>query len=88
MQLPLNMGMEYTTAFKELFINVAQQNNIQLIPFLLKDVGRLSSLKQNDGIHPNVAGHKKWLINNLWKVLKPYYCDLIFAVLAFYKSRS
>jgi len=70
MQLPPNMGSDYTTKFKALFDDLAQQNNLEFIPFILKDVGGIASLNQRDGIHPNVAGHKK-VANNVWEVLKP-----------------
>ncbi|WP_158978576.1 arylesterase [Cellulophaga sp. L1A9] len=70
MQLPPNMGMEYTTKFKQLFIDLAEKNNLEFIPFILKDVGGIAALNQKDGIHPNVEGHKI-LANTVWDVLKP-----------------
>ncbi|WP_417213449.1 arylesterase [Bizionia sp.] len=70
MQLPPNMGQDYTTEFKQLFIDVAEQNNIAFIPFILKDVGGIASLNQNDGIHPNVEGHKI-VANTVWETLEP-----------------
>lgn len=70
MQLPPNMGQDYTTAFRQLFADLAQTNNIEFIPFILKDVGGIASLNQRDGIHPNVAGHKI-LANTVWETLKP-----------------
>lgn len=70
MQLPPNMGADYTTKFRQLFIDVAQENNIGFIPFILKDVGGIPSLNQKDGIHPNVEGHKI-VANNVWEVIKP-----------------
>ncbi|QNM87053.1 arylesterase [Polaribacter pectinis] len=68
MQLPPNMGLDYTTEFKQLFIDVAKENKIAFIPFILKDVGGIASLNQNDGIHPNVKGHKI-MANTVWEVL-------------------
>jgi len=70
MQLPPNMGTDYTSKFRQLFIDVAQENNIGFIPFILKDVGGIPSLNQKDGIHPNVEGHKI-VANNVWEVIKP-----------------
>jgi acyl-CoA thioesterase-1 len=40
-----------------------------LIPFLLKDVGGIPELNQDDGIHPTVEGHKI-LAENVWAVLQ------------------
>lgn len=70
MELPPNMGMDYTNRFRQLFSELAEQNNIEFIPFILKDVGGVESLNLADGIHPNVAGHKI-VADNVWTVLKP-----------------
>ncbi|SRX55879.1 arylesterase [Aequorivita sp. CIP111184] len=68
MQLPPNMGQEYTTQFKTVFSNLASENNIAFIPFILKDVGGVKELNQNDGIHPTAEGHKI-VAKNVWEVL-------------------
>ena len=70
MQLPPNLGTEYTRDFKELFPNLAEENKITLVPFLLEHVGGIASLNQNDGIHPTAEGHKL-VAENVWPVLKP-----------------
>ena len=38
MQIPPNMGIDYTKGFQAIFPNLASENDIALIPFLLKDV--------------------------------------------------
>ncbi|TYA59010.1 arylesterase [Formosa maritima] len=70
MELPPNMGQEYTTEFRQLFADLAEQNNLAFIPFILKDVGGIPSLNQRDGIHPNIEGHKI-VADNVWETLKP-----------------
>jgi len=70
MQLPPNLGTEYTTDFKNMFPQLAEENNIAFIPFLLQNVGGIASLNQNDGIHPTEEGHKL-VATNVWPVLKP-----------------
>jgi acyl-CoA thioesterase-1 len=70
MQLPPNMGQDYTTEFKQLFSELAKANNIAFIPFILKDVGGIAELNQSDGIHPTVEGHKI-VAHTVWEVLKP-----------------
>ena len=70
MQLPPNMGPEYITEFKTIFPDLAKKNELYLIPFLLKDVGGIAELNQEDGIHPTVEGHKV-LAKNVWTVLEP-----------------
>lgn len=69
MQIPPNMGRKYSTAFREVFQQLAAKNNITLIPFLLEHVGGVASLNQGDGIHPNPEGHKI-VAENVWKVLQ------------------
>ena len=70
MQLPPNMGQEYTSGFRKLFIDLAEENNLAFIPFILKDVGGVASLNQTDGIHPTSEGHKI-VANTVWETLKP-----------------
>lgn len=70
MQMPPSMGEKYTVPFKDLFPSLAQKNHMDLIPFLLKDVGGITRLIQQDGLHPTPEGHQI-LANNVWKVLQP-----------------
>ena len=70
MQMPDNMGAEFTTKFKGLFAKVAEEKKTKLVPFLLEGVGGIDSLNQQDRIHPNVEGQAK-VAENVWKVLKP-----------------
>ena len=55
MQIPTNYGARYTTQFKESYSQLAEENNVILIPFLLEGVAAQSELIQNDGIHPTAA---------------------------------
>lgn len=70
MQMPPNMGGDYTTQFKAIFSDLASKNNIAFIPFILENVGGIKELNQNDGIHPTVEGHKI-LAETVWEVLLP-----------------
>ncbi|WP_431134111.1 arylesterase [Psychroserpens mesophilus] len=70
MELPPNMGQDYTSEFRQIYAELAEENNLEFIPFILKDVGGIKELNQNDGIHPNVEGHKI-LANTVWDTLKP-----------------
>ena len=69
MQIPPNMGQEYTTEFRNIFYELAEKNKVQLIPFLLQNVGGIPELNQDDGIHPTVEGHEI-VAENVWAVLK------------------
>lgn len=71
MQIPPNMGQEYTTEFRKIFPELAEKNNAALIPFLLEDVAGIPSLNQSDGIHPTVEGQKIVAYKNVWPILEP-----------------
>lgn len=70
MQIPPNLGMEYTNQFKNVFPSLASENDALLIPFLLENVGGIPELNLPDGIHPTAEGHKI-VANNVWAVLEP-----------------
>ncbi|MGD0613984.1 MAG: arylesterase [Verrucomicrobiota bacterium] len=70
MQMPPNMGEDYTTAFRGVFPELAATNHAALIPFLLEGVAGRPELNQEDRIHPTAEGHKI-VAGNVWKVLKP-----------------
>lgn len=69
MQMPPNLGEEYTKAFKNIFPELAKSNGIELVPFLLENVAGIAELNQSDGIHPTTEG-QKILAENVWSVLK------------------
>lgn len=68
MQIPPNMGEEYTSGFRKIFPELAEKNNIELIPFLLEGVAGDPEFNQQDGIHPTAEGYKI-VKNNVWEVL-------------------
>ena len=69
MQIPPNMGEEYTTEFRNIFPELAEENNVELIPFLLEGVAGDPELNQQDGIHPTAEGYKI-VAGNVWSVLE------------------
>ncbi len=70
MQIPPNMGQEYTAEFRRIFPELADKNETLIIPFLLNNVAGIPELNQEDGIHPTVKG-QKIVANNVWEVLEP-----------------
>ncbi|MEX0894492.1 MAG: arylesterase [Balneolaceae bacterium] len=70
MEAPPNMGPRYTTRFREIFQELAHQNEVIFMPFILEGVGGNPELNQSDGIHPTAEGHRK-IAENLWSYLKP-----------------
>ncbi len=59
MEAPPNMGSEYVADFRELFVDVARDEAVARIPFLLEGVAGVPSLNQPDGIHPTPMGHER-----------------------------
>ena len=70
MQALPTMGSTYTTAFRSIFLQLAEKNKAALIPFLLQGVGGIPQLNQPDGIHPTEPGHRI-VAENVWQVLRP-----------------
>lgn len=58
MLTPPNMGKEYTSSFAQVFPDLAEEYNLDFMPFLLQDVAGIAELNQADGIHPNVEGSR------------------------------
>ncbi|WP_099092939.1 arylesterase [Hymenobacter sedentarius] len=70
MQIPPNLGQTYATDFKALYQEIAEKNQLVLIPFLLEGVGGSRRLNQADGIHPTPAGHRI-VARTVWRTLQP-----------------
>lgn len=69
MEAPPNMGEKFTQDFRVLYKDLAEENDIRLIPFLLEGVAGDAKLNLPDGIHPNEAGHRI-VANNVWHVIQ------------------
>ncbi len=70
MQVPPNLGQDYTQAFREIFPELAKSNSATLIPFILEGVAGNPELNLSDGIHPTPEGHMI-LAETVWKYLEP-----------------
>ncbi len=70
MQIPPNMGKEYTSTFKTIFPEIAREKEVTLIPFLLEGVAGNPQLNQADGIHPTKEGHRI-IAKTVWEYLQP-----------------
>lgn len=68
MQIPPNMGPEYTSEFRNIFPQLAEKEDVALIPFLLEGVAGIPELNQGDGIHPTEKG-QELVAENVWAVL-------------------
>jgi acyl-CoA thioesterase I len=57
MFLPTNYGKSYTDGFHKVFTDLAKEENVPLLPFLLDGVAIHADLMQPDHLHPNEKGH-------------------------------
>lgn len=69
MEVPPNMGNQYTTSFRRIFRDVAGRNNMAFVPFMLDKVAGIPKLNQKDGIHPTAEG-TTIVADNVWQELK------------------
>jgi len=70
MRMPPNYGPDFTEQFRLCYIEVARDEKLPLVPFLLNDIALLPNLMQADGVHPNELGQPQ-LLANVWPSLKP-----------------
>jgi acyl-CoA thioesterase I len=70
MEAPPNFGRDYTSAFRQVYQDLAREYDIRLIPFLLDGVGGIAAFNQADGIHPNARG-AEILAETVWHALEP-----------------
>lgn len=71
MQMPDNLGADYTAAFKDVFPKVAAAEKTEVIPYLLEGVGGSEKLNQADRIHPTAEG-QKIVAEHVWGKLKEW----------------
>ena len=69
-RIPPNYGPAYTERFTRLFSELAEQEGVVLLPFLLEDVALDPDLMLDDGIHPNAAAQAV-ILDEVWPVLEP-----------------
>ncbi|UCE51238.1 MAG: arylesterase [Desulfobacterales bacterium] len=72
MQMVQNLGQDYTTAFSKIYPQIAQDQDVILIPFFLAAVGGKADLNQSDGIHPTAEGYRI-IVENIY----PYIMEAI-----------
>jgi len=70
MKIPPNYGETYTTAFSNIYPELAKDLDVALIEFFMKGVALNPDFMQRDGIHPNDEGQPQ-LLDNVWQILLP-----------------
>jgi acyl-CoA thioesterase-1 len=69
MEAPPNYGEQYARAFRQVFRDLAHDNKLVFVPFLLQGVAGVPDLNQADGIHPTSAGARR-IADLLWPDVK------------------
>lgn len=70
MTLPRNYGPDYLHQFEQVYVQLANENHLTRIPFLLNGVATDAKLMQQDGIHPTAEGNKK-VAETVFNAIKP-----------------
>ena len=70
MRIPPNYGRTYTEKFNAMYIELADQYGITLMPFILNDIALQPGLMQSDGIHPT-AEAQPLILDKVWQQLEP-----------------
>lgn len=70
MEAPPNLGAGYTARFRQAYVDVAREESLALLPFLLDGVAGHPELNQADGVHPNERG-ERIVADNVWRALQP-----------------
>jgi len=70
MRLPPNYGPAYTQAFARAYLDLAQAQQVAIVPFFLHDIADQRNLMQDDDLHPNQQAQPK-ILDNVWPALKP-----------------
>ena len=65
MKILPNYGPGYTAAFEQVYHDLASENTITLIPFILEGIGGVADKMQADGIHPNEQA-QHIIVDNVW----------------------
>lgn len=76
MEAPPNLGALYTSAFRDVYPQVAEAEDVVLVPFLLDGVAGVPELNQADRIHPTPEGHRRAAVN-AWPYLESVLDDAI-----------
>lgn len=76
MQMPPNYGPRYTERFHKIYQELAHEQQIPFVPFLMESVAMEPSFMQPDNFHPN-AQAQPLLLKTVWAYLQPMLASLI-----------
>ncbi|MCG6965117.1 MAG: arylesterase [Chromatiaceae bacterium] len=69
-KLPANYGKAYGEKFHHIYLDLAREQQVTLVPFFLEGVAETRELMQPDGIHPGVDAQPR-ILDNVWTGLEP-----------------
>jgi acyl-CoA thioesterase-1 len=67
-QIPPNYGAAYARSVEAMYVALAREAKVPLVPFILEGFALDPKYMQADGIHPNAAGQPK-VLENVWPSL-------------------
>lgn len=70
MQMPPNYGPAYTRRFSAVYRDLAEREELPLVPFLMEGFADRPEMFLPDGIHPT-AEAQALILDNVWAKLKP-----------------
>ena len=69
-KLPGNYGSVYGEKFHRIYLDLADEEQVELVPFFLEGVAETRALMQADGVHPGVEAQPR-ILDNVWAGLAP-----------------
>jgi len=69
-ELPPNYGLGYNRKFNQVFKELAEEQDVALLPSLFEGIGTRPELMQADGIHPNSTA-QPIILEQVWEKLRP-----------------
>jgi acyl-CoA thioesterase-1 len=69
-KLPGNYGSVYSEKFHRIYLDLAREEQVELVPFFLEGVAETRELMQADGVHPGVEAQPR-ILDNVWAGLAP-----------------
>jgi len=70
MKLPPNYGPDYEQKFEQVYVKVAREEKVALLPFFFEGFAERREAFIDDGLHPT-AETQPLLLDNIWPRLKP-----------------
>ncbi len=69
-RLPGNYGRAFGEKFHRVYLDLAREEEVALVPFFLEGVAETREMMQPDGIHPAAEAQPR-ILENVWSGLEP-----------------